>query len=148
MTGPSLWVATALLALLVGAALPVLYQLYQTLKRARALLDTAGPHLERTLDQVGQAADRLDRIGSSLEVPAQTLRPLIEAASKVGLSIGRSGEWLRTASLVGSAVAPAVIAGVRAFFSRADVRRRSGDPLVDRESKGNGADDSQPHITE
>ncbi len=140
MTSPPLLVATALLAILVGAALPVLYQLYQTLKRARALLDTAGPHLERTLDQVGQAAARLDRIGSSLELPAQTLRPLLEAASKVGHSIGRSGEWLRTASSVGRAVAPAVIAGIRAFFSRAHVRRRSDDHLVDREGKGNGAD--------
>jgi len=135
MTSPALLVATALLALFVGAALPVLYQLYQTLKRARRLLDTAGPHLERALDQVGQAADRIDRIGSSLEVPAQTLRPLLETASNVGLAIGRSGGWLRTASWVGSAVAPAVIAGVRTFFSRAGVRRSRDD-------------NRQPHITE
>ena len=140
MTSPALVVATALLALLVGAALPVLYQLYQTLRRARTLLETAGPHLERTLDQVGRAADRLDRIGSSLETPAQALSPLLVAASRVGLSIGRSGEWLRTASSVGSAIAPTVIAGVRAFFSRTDVRRTSDDLLVERESKGNGAD--------
>jgi len=72
MTSPSLLAATALLALLVGAAMPVLYQLYQTLKRARALLDTAGPRLERALDQVGEAADRLNGIGSSLEAQAQT----------------------------------------------------------------------------
>jgi hypothetical protein len=141
MTSPSLLAATALLALLVGAAIPVLYQLYQTLKRARALLDTAGPHLERTLDQVGQAADRIDRIGSSLEVPARTLGPLLETVSNVGLSIGRSGEWLRTASSIGGAVAPAVIAGVRAFFSRADVRRRRDHHLVERKGKGNGADE-------
>jgi hypothetical protein len=125
MTGPSLLVATALLALLVGAALPVLYQLYQTLKTARTLLDTAGPHLERALDQVGQAADRLDRIGSSLEVQAGKVRPLLEAASRVGLSIGRPVEWLRTASSVGSAVAPAVIAGVRALFFRTINRHTS-----------------------
>ena len=125
MTSPSLLAAIALLALLVGAALPVLYQLYRTLKRTRILLDTAGPRLEKTLEQVGQAADRLDRIGSTLEVPAQTLRPLLVAASRVGHSIGRSGEWLRTASWVGGAVAPALTAGVRAFFSRSDVRRRS-----------------------
>ena len=118
MTSPSLLVATVLLALLVGAALPVFYQLYQTLKRARAFLDTAGPQVERTLDQVGQAAHRLDRIGSSLEVPVQTLRPLLVTASNVGLSMARSGDWLRTAASVGGAVAPAVIAGVRAFFSR------------------------------
>ncbi len=140
MTGPSLWVATALLALLIGAALPVLYQLYQTLKRTRILLDTVGPHLDRTLEQVGQAADRLDRIGSSLEVPAQTLGPLLDVASRVGHSIGRSGAWLRTASSVGSAVAPAVIAGVRAFFSKTDVRRRRDDILIERGSKGHGTD--------
>lgn len=140
MTSASLLAATVLLALLVGAALPVFYQLFQTLKRARALLDTAGPHLERTLDQVGQAADRLDRIGSSLETPAQTLGPLLEAASRVGLSIERSGGWIRTASSIGSAIAPAVLAGVRAFFSRAEVRRRSDHQLVHREGKGNGAD--------
>ena len=135
-----LLVAIALLALLVGAALPVLYQLYQTLKETRTFLDAAGPHLVKTLEQVGQAADRLDRIGSSLEVPAQTLRPLLQAATTVGLSIGRSGGWLRTASSVGSAVAPAVIAGVRALFSRADVRRSGDDNWIDRKSKGNGAD--------
>jgi uncharacterized protein YoxC len=140
MTSPSLLVATALLALLVGAALPVLYQLYQTLKRARAFLDTAGPQVEKTLDQVGRAAHRLDRIGSSLEAPVQTLRPLLVTASNVGLSIARSGDWLRTAASVGGAVAPAVIAGVQAFFSRAAVRRKREAHLVDRESKGNGAD--------
>ena len=140
MTSPSLLIATALLALLVGAALPVLYQLFRTLRRARTLLDTAGPQLERTLDRVGQAADRLDRIGSSLEVPAQTLGPLLETASRLGDTIGRSGGWLRTASSVGSAMAPALIAGVRAFFSRADVRRGSDAHPIERAGKGNGAD--------
>lgn len=120
MSSPSILVAIALLALLVGAALPVFYQLYQTLKRARALLETAGPRLERTLDQVGQAADRLDRIGSTFEVPAQTIGPLLKVASNVGLSLGRSGTWVRTASSLGLALVPGVIAGVRAFFSRAD----------------------------
>ena len=128
MTSPSLLAATALLALLVGAALPVLYQLYQTLKRARAFLDTAGPQVERTLDQVGQAAHRLDRIGSSFEGPVETLRPLLVTASRVGLSIARSGEWLRTASSVGGAVAPAVIAGVRALFARTAIRRTHRSP--------------------
>jgi hypothetical protein len=140
MTSPAVLVAIALFAILVGAALPVLYQLYQTLKRARILLDTAGPHLERTLDQVGQAAERLDRIGSRLEGPAQALRPVLEVATKVGHSIGRSGVWLRTAASVGGAIAPAVIAGVSALFSRAGARRTSDEHWVGRESKGHGAD--------
>ena len=79
MTSPASLLAVVLLALLVGAAIPVLYQLYRTLSRARALLDTAGPRLEKAFDQVGQAADRLNGIGSSLEAQAQTLKPLFGA---------------------------------------------------------------------
>jgi hypothetical protein len=117
--------AVVLLALLVGAAIPVLYQMYQVLRRARAALDTAGPRLERTLDQVGQAASRLDRIGSALETQAQTLKPLFEAASMLRRSIDRSGKWLGTAMTLGGAAGPAVIAGVRAFFSGAEDRQNT-----------------------
>jgi len=139
MTNPPLLVAVALFALLVGASLPVLYQLYRTLKRARLLLDRAGPHLERTLDQVGQAAQRLDQIGSRLEGPARALRPVIAAATTISESIGRSGTWLRTAASIGGALAPAVVAGVGAFFSRADERKRSDAPWVGPDGKGHGA---------
>jgi hypothetical protein len=132
--------AVVLLAFLVGAAIPVLYQLYQILKRARALLDTAGPRLERALDEVGQAADRLNGIGSTLEAQAETLRPLFEAASKLGHSIARSGEWLGTAMTVGGAVGPAVIAGVRALFSRTDDRLKTEGRPAHRGKKGNGPD--------
>ena len=117
-----------LLALLVGAAIPVLYQLYQTLRRARVLLDTAGPRLEKTLDRVGQAADRLDGIGSTLETQALTLRPLFEAASRLRDSIDRSGGWLETAMAVGGAVGPAVVAGLRAFFTTPRSGRGTGGP--------------------
>jgi len=130
MTSPASLLAVVLLAFLVGAAIPVLYQLYRVLSRARALIDTAGPRLERALDQVGQAADRLNGIGSALEAQAQTLRPLFETASKLGQAIHRSGEWLGTAMTVGGGVGPAVIAGVRAFFSRTDDRLKTdGDPV-------------------
>jgi hypothetical protein len=139
MTSPPVLVAIALFAVLVGATLPVLYQLYQTLKRARTLLDTAGPHLERTLDRVGQAAERLDQIGSRLEGPAEALRPVIEVATGVGRSISRSGVWLRTAASVGGALAPAVIAGVSALFSRAAGRQGSDEHRVGRESRRHGA---------
>lgn len=125
MISPPLLVAIALFALLVGATLPVLYQVHQTLKRARALLDTVGPNLERTLDRVGQAAERLDRIGARLEGPVQALGPLLASATKVGDSIESSGSWLRRAASIGGALAPAVIAGVSALFLKTEIR--SGD---------------------
>ena len=139
MNSPSLWFATALLALLVGATLPVLYQLYQTLRRARALIETAGPRLERTLDGLSQAADRIDRLGASLEAPAQVLGPLLGAATRAGASISHPGAWLRTATSVGVAVVPALIAGARAIFSTTDVQGGTRD---------DGSGKQQPHITE
>jgi len=123
MTGSAPLLAVALLALLVGATLPVLYQLYQLLRRARTVLDTAGPRLEKAMDQVGQAADRLNGIGSILEAQAHALEPIIELASKLGHSLDRTGHWLRTAMAVG----PAVVAGARAFFSRAHDEPRTDD---------------------
>ena len=139
--------AVVLLAFLIGAAIPVLYQLYQFLRRARALLDTAGPRLEKALDQAGQAADRLNGIGSTLEVQARALRPLFEAASRLGHLVDRSGNWLGTAMTVGGAVGPAVLAGVRAFFLGTDDRLTADGHPVQRSNKGNGPDGQQPRLT-
>lgn len=136
-----------LLALLVGAAIPVLYQLYHVLRRARAVLDSAGPRFERAMDQVGQAADRLNGIGATLEAQSQTLRPLFEASSRLGHSIDRSRRWLGTVMTLGGAIGPAVMAGVRSFFSRpGDQRRNDGRPLH-RSDKGNVLDDQLPRVT-
>ena len=148
MTSPAPLLAVVLLALLVGAAIPVLYQLYQVLRRARALLDTAGPRLERALDQVGQTADRVNRIGSTLEAKAQTLGSMFEAASRFGHSIDRSGKWLGTAMTVAGAIGPAVIAGVRAFFSGTDDHLRADRRPAHRSRKANGPDDQQPRMAQ
>ena len=142
MTSTAPLLAVVLLAVLVGAAIPVLYQAYQVLKRTRMLLDTAGPRLERALVQVGQAADQLSRIGSTLEAQTQTVKPLLEAASKLSCWISRSGRWLGTALIVGGAVGPAMIAGARALFKRTD-----GHPLH-RRNKGSRPDDQQPRLTD
>ena len=140
MTSLPLLIAIALFAILVGAILPVIYQLYQTLKRVQILLATAGPNLERTLDRVGQAAERFDRIGARLEGPVQALGPVLQVATKVGESIGGSGTWLRTAASIGGALAPAIIAGVSALFLRTEVRSgRDGNQVGD-DGQGHAAD--------
>lgn len=129
MITPSFLIIAALLVILVGATLPVLYQLYRTLKQARGLLDTAGPHFERTLDQVGNTAERFDWIGERLEGPAQAIGPLIEMASKAGPSIEYSEEWPRRPITPGGTRVPAIMAGVSALFPRADARmgKNNGD---------------------
>src|SRR5262245_46463935 len=107
-----LMAALILLAVVVAAAIPALYQLYQTLKRARTLLETAGPRLERALAHMDDAASRLDAIGATLETRAR------------GAAASRSIDWLKRAAMLGSAFAPAAAAGARAFFSKSDGRRR------------------------
>src|SRR5258706_16339902 len=87
MVNTALLIAVVLLALLIGAAIPVLYHLAQTLKIARRVLDETGPRLDRTLDQVAEAAARLNRMGTALEEQAATLKPLVEAASGLGRSL-------------------------------------------------------------
>ena len=134
MTGPALLVV-ALFAILVGATIPVLYQLHQVLRRARAVLDSAGPRLDRALDGLGQAADRLNGIGSTLETGVNAIRPLVTAASTLGHVLDRSGRWLWAAAAVGGSVGPAVMAGVRAFFSRTqDHLEAGGRPAHQRDS--------------
>ena len=148
MSGSAPLLAVVLLAFLVGAAIPVLYQLYRTLRRARALLDTAGPRFERTLDQVGRAADHLNGLGSTFEAQAQLLKPLSEAASKLSHSIGRTGGWLATGMTIVGAIGPSVVAGVRAFFSGADDRPPTDGPPVHRSDKGNGPGDQYSRLTQ
>jgi len=110
MTISAPMLAVFLLAILAGVSIPVLYQLYMFVRRARVLLETTGPRLEQALVQVGQATERLNGIASSIEAQIHLLRPALEAVS-------RSGRWLGSAMSFGGAIAPAVVAGARALFS-------------------------------
>jgi len=118
MTTAAFVVSAMVLALLAGASFVVLYQMYHVLKKARALLDDAGPRLVRALDHVSQAADDISGFGSTLEAEAQMLKPLFETASSVGRSIDRSGKWLMRASTLGAALGPALLSGLRSLFHR------------------------------
>ena len=110
-------VAVVLLAVLVGALVPVLLQLRRTLQSAENLLNAAGPRLERTLDEVGEAAARINRLGKTLEKDAEGLGVFTDAAAGLGRSLKQAQESLRVMTAVGSAVGPAIAAGVRALFA-------------------------------
>jgi hypothetical protein len=88
-----------LLAVLVGAALPVLMQLWITLRTARSVLATGGQRLDRALEEVTGTATRISQIADSLQALS---------------------EKIRIASAIGAAVGPAVAAAVRAFRAPAD----------------------------
>ncbi|HET9480577.1 MAG TPA: DUF948 domain-containing protein [Candidatus Polarisedimenticolia bacterium] len=136
-------IAVGLFAILVAAAIPVLYQLHRTLKNARAVLESAGPRLEKAIEQVGQAADRLNEVGQTLQEQAQALRPLLNAVSGVGRSIDRTWKWLGAAMSFGGAIGPAVIAGVHALYSETTDPPPAGKLPARLSGKANGSDDQQ-----
>jgi len=110
-------VAAVLLAVLVGAVVPVLLQLRRTLRSAESVLNSAGPRIDRTLDEVGEAAARINRLGKSLEKDAEGLGVFTDAAAGLGRSLKQAQESLRMMTAVGAAVGPAIAAGLRALFA-------------------------------
>jgi uncharacterized protein YoxC len=109
-----------LLAVLVGAVIPVLYQTVQTLRSARQFLDLTGKRLDEALREFTEATARINRIAGTVETEAARLRPAIEAAASIGKTVERVRDSVKTASVAVSALAPAFLAGMRAFMARDD----------------------------
>ncbi len=115
MQDPWTVVGVVLLAVLVGAATPVLFQLYTTLRVTRALLDRLGPKIDGTLTEVRETTRRLNRVGSGLEESIRRAQTLLDAAGDIGRSMKSLHESLKTAIAVGSALGPALAAAIKAF---------------------------------
>jgi uncharacterized protein YoxC len=130
-------VGVVLLAVLVGAAVPVLFQLYSTLRTTKALLARLGPKLDDTLTEVRQVSQRLNRTGEGLERSSARAMALLDAAGDVGESLRGVRDSLRTAAAVGSALGPALAAAIRAL-----TEMFAGDPgEVGAEEPGNEGTD-------
>ncbi len=131
--------AVVLIALLVGASVPVLIQLHLTLKRAREFMDSTGRRADRALDEVTETSARIGRLAAGLEVGAGDLRVLMESLGTLGRSAREVQETLHVALAAGRAVAPAVVAAARVLFSRT---HDDGKPAG--ESEGAGAEPAGP----
>lgn len=106
-----------LLAVLVGAALPVLYQLQRTLRSARILLSNADQRLDRILAEISETKGRLDGVIARADRDLEGLRPLIDAAAGIGRTAGHIQSALRPLAALGGAVGPAIVAAARAVFA-------------------------------
>lgn len=108
-----------LLAIIVGALIPVLVQLRRTLRAAETVLSSTGPKIDKTLEEVSEAASRINQVGRSLERDAEGLRVFTDAAANLGKSIKQAHDSLRMVTAVGAAVGPAIAAGLRSLFTSA-----------------------------
>jgi hypothetical protein len=105
--------AFVLLSVLVGALLPVLYQLRATLRSAQRFFEATGPRLDGAAAEVTAAAARVDRVGAMLE----------KLASSVGL-----------AATIGAAFGPALAAGLRALRGTTEAPAPAAPPDVPSQS--------------
>jgi uncharacterized protein YoxC len=124
MQDPWTVVGVVLLGVLVGAVIPVLFQLYSTLRVTRNLLARLGPKVDGTLAEVREASRRLNRVGSSLEQSTKRVQILLEAVGDIGDSVGKLRDSLKTATAVGASLGPAIAAAIGAL---SQLRRERAD---------------------
>jgi uncharacterized protein YoxC len=117
-----------LFAVLVGAAIPVLYQAAQTLKSARRQIDALGPQVERALTEVTRATERVNRLAATVEEHTDRLRPVVEQVVGIGKTVTHVRQALNRTSTILTAVGPALVAGFQAFAS---LRRKRDASDVD-----------------
>lgn len=123
-----------LAAVFVGFAVPVLLQLRATLRSAQSFLDTTGPRLDRTLDEITAAAERINRVAGEVESRIGKLSELAQEAVELGRQVRNVRSSLRRAVDVGVAFGPALIAALRAFFGKSNSRPEADDePAPERE---------------
>jgi hypothetical protein len=116
--------AVILLAVLVGVAVPLLFQLRATLKSLAAFLDETRPKLGAALDQVNDVTGRIGRAAAGVEEGVLKVQGMLETLASFGETLAGARETLRKTTALVSAIGPALAAGVRAFWPG----RRDGAP--------------------
>jgi uncharacterized protein YoxC len=122
-------VALILFAVLVGAAIPVLYQAAQTLKSARQQIDALGPQVDRALGEITRATEKVNRLAATVEEQTDRLKPIVDEVVGIGKTVTNVRQALNKTSSVLMAVAPAFAAGFHALTA---LRRGRGATSGDR----------------
>ena len=107
-------VLVVLVAVLVGAAVPVLVQLRATLRAMETTLQRSGARLDEALGATVAATRRIDGLVARLEEGGR-IEQLVDGVAAVSRMVSQLRDAARVASAVGAAVGPAVAAAVHAF---------------------------------
>lgn len=88
-------VAVTLLAVLVGAAVPVLLQLRRTLRVLEVFIETTGPSLNSTLDEASGAAAKIRAAAERIENGSAALGRLVDTAGGLIDLLGKARASIR-----------------------------------------------------
>ncbi len=103
-----------LVAVFVGALLPLVVQLYGTLHTMRTVVEKSAKDVEAALLGIHRTADRLDRLGAALEKDGK-MAEIVEGAASAAQMVNQLRGVVNVAGPVAAAVVPAVMAAVKAW---------------------------------
>jgi len=103
-----------LVAVLVGALIPLIVQLYGTLHALRGVVEKSAKEVEAGMQSIHRTADRLDRLGAALEKDGK-MAEIVEGATSAAHMMNQLRGTMQIAGPVAAAVVPAVAAAVRAW---------------------------------
>ena len=87
MQDPWSIVIMVLLAVLVGACLPVLFMIFSTLGSVRQLIQQIGPKVDGVLKEVQETTGRLNSATVGMDKSAQRAKKLLDATGDLGESV-------------------------------------------------------------
>lgn len=129
-------VVAVLAAVLTGALLPLVFQLRATLRSVQVTLDGAAPKLNLTLDELLLTTREARLAVGTINENRPQLQSFVDAAVSLTETMTQLQASVRTASTIGAAVGPAVVAAFHAF------RAIRAEDAVNSRSEPSGADES------
>ncbi|MCX5732655.1 MAG: hypothetical protein NTY18_15190 [Deltaproteobacteria bacterium] len=114
-----------LAAVLVGALLPLIAQLYGTLRTLRTVVEKSAKDVEAAVVAIHRTSERVDRLGSALEKDGK-LTEIVDGAASLAQMLNQMRGTMQIAGTVSAAVVPAVAAAVRAW--KAAMEEESSTP--------------------
>jgi hypothetical protein len=103
-----------LVAVLVGALLPLVVQLYGTLRTLRAVVERSAEDIEAAAGSIHRTADRVDKLGAALEKDGK-MAEIVEGLASAAQVMNQVRGTLQVAGPIAAAVVPAVVAAVKAW---------------------------------
>lgn len=108
-----------LAAVLVGALLPLIAQLYGTLHTVRAVVEKSAKDIEAAVVSIHRTSERVERLGAALEKDGK-LAEIVDGAASAAQLLNQMRGTMQIAGTVSAAVVPAVTAAVRAWKGAID----------------------------
>lgn len=97
-----------ILTLLLGALMPVLFEVGRVARMARQRLEDTGPKLDRLVDDAQVSAKELKVVARALSSKESDLVRIRQSVTKAVDAFEKVEKGLRTGSAIGAAIAPAI----------------------------------------